>query len=120
MLLDHRLAARQMPNTSDRTAAPTPMPRSNTHAAAIHQVIHYNDAKIQLLDLPGIIEGAAEGKGRGRQVRVLRVRARAGGGERCAAAARRRTSPAQDRCISAPTPLPPTHTRAHTRAHTRR
>lgn len=31
-------------------------------------VIHYNDAKIQLLDLPGIIEGAAEGKGRGRQV----------------------------------------------------
>ena len=26
------------------------------------QVIHYNDAKIQLLDLPGIIEGAAEGK----------------------------------------------------------
>lgn len=32
------------------------------------QVIHYNDAKIQLLDLPGIIEGAAEGKGRGRQV----------------------------------------------------
>jgi GTPase SAR1 family protein len=32
------------------------------------KVIHYNDAKIQLLDLPGIIEGAAEGKGRGRQV----------------------------------------------------
>ncbi len=31
-------------------------------------VINYNDAKIQLLDLPGIIEGAAEGKGRGRQV----------------------------------------------------
>jgi ribosome-interacting GTPase 1 len=31
-------------------------------------VIHYNDAKIQLLDLPGIIEGASEGKGRGRQV----------------------------------------------------
>ena len=27
-----------------------------------------NDAKIQLLDLPGIIEGAATGKGRGRQV----------------------------------------------------
>ena len=26
-------------------------------------VIHHNDAKIQLLDLPGIIEGAAEGKG---------------------------------------------------------
>lgn len=31
-------------------------------------VIHYNDAKIQLLDLPGIIEGAADGKGRGKQV----------------------------------------------------
>ena len=31
-------------------------------------MIHYRDAKIQLLDLPGIIEGAAEGKGRGRQV----------------------------------------------------
>ena len=28
----------------------------------------YNDAKIQMLDLPGIIEGAAYGKGRGRQV----------------------------------------------------
>merc|ERR1711879_1049475 len=27
-----------------------------------------NDAKIQLLDLPGIITGAAQGKGRGRQV----------------------------------------------------
>jgi len=26
------------------------------------------DAKMQLLDLPGIIEGAADGKGRGRQV----------------------------------------------------
>ena len=31
-------------------------------------MIHYNDSKIQLLDLPGIIEGASEGKGRGRQV----------------------------------------------------
>jgi ribosome-interacting GTPase 1 len=31
-------------------------------------VIYYNEAKIQLLDLPGIIEGASEGKGRGRQV----------------------------------------------------
>lgn len=31
-------------------------------------IIHYNEAKIQLLDLPGIIEGAADGKGRGRQV----------------------------------------------------
>ncbi len=31
-------------------------------------VIHYKDTKIQLLDLPGIIEGAAHGRGRGRQV----------------------------------------------------
>jgi len=31
-------------------------------------VIHYNDTKIQLLDLPGIVEGASEGRGRGRQV----------------------------------------------------
>ncbi|KAL2916629.1 Ribosome-interacting GTPase 2 [Polyrhizophydium stewartii] len=30
--------------------------------------INYNGAQIQLLDLPGIIEGAAQGKGRGRQV----------------------------------------------------
>lgn len=30
--------------------------------------IEYNGANIQLLDLPGIIEGAAQGKGRGKQV----------------------------------------------------
>ncbi len=28
----------------------------------------YNDVRIQLLDLPGIIEGASQGKGRGREV----------------------------------------------------
>lgn len=39
-----------------------------TTLTCIPGVINYNDAKIQLLDLPGIIEGAAEGKGRGRQV----------------------------------------------------
>jgi len=30
--------------------------------------LHYNDTKIQLLDLPGIIEGAASGRGRGKEV----------------------------------------------------
>jgi len=30
--------------------------------------IYYKGSKIQLLDLPGIIEGAKDGKGRGRQV----------------------------------------------------
>ncbi|KAB2079099.1 hypothetical protein ES319_A06G208700v1 [Gossypium barbadense] len=39
-----------------------------TTLACIPGIIHYNDTKIQLLDLPGIIEGASEGKGRGRQV----------------------------------------------------
>ena len=39
-----------------------------TTLTCIPGVIHYNDAKIQLLDLPGIIEGAAKGKGRGKQV----------------------------------------------------
>jgi len=39
-----------------------------TTLTCIPGVIHYNDAKIQLLDLPGIIEGAADGKGRGKQV----------------------------------------------------
>jgi len=31
----------------------------------------YFSANIQLLDLPGIIEGAAQGKGRGRQVSIF-------------------------------------------------
>ncbi|KOB86695.1 hypothetical protein PFDG_02452 [Plasmodium falciparum Dd2] len=31
-------------------------------------IISYKDSKIQLLDLPGIIQGASEGRGRGRQV----------------------------------------------------
>lgn len=40
-----------------------------TTLTCIPGVIRYNGAKIQLLDLPGIIEGAKDGKGRGRQVR---------------------------------------------------
>jgi len=39
-----------------------------TTLTCIPGVLQYMGAKIQLLDLPGIIEGAAKGKGRGRQV----------------------------------------------------
>lgn len=39
-----------------------------TTLTCIPGVIRYNGAKIQLLDLPGIIEGAKDGKGRGKQV----------------------------------------------------
>jgi small GTP-binding protein len=39
-----------------------------TTLTAIPGVIHYRGAKIQLVDLPGIIEGAKDGKGRGRQI----------------------------------------------------
>lgn len=39
-----------------------------TTLTCIPGVIKYHGADIQLLDLPGIIEGAAQGKGRGRQV----------------------------------------------------
>eukprot|EP00298_Acanthocystis_sp_HF-20_P010686 c18989_g1_i2.p1 GENE.c18989_g1_i2~~c18989_g1_i2.p1 ORF type:complete len:366 (+),score=136.83 c18989_g1_i2:38-1135(+) len=39
-----------------------------TTLTCIPGVIQYHGAEIQLLDMPGIIEGAAEGKGRGRQV----------------------------------------------------
>lgn len=40
-----------------------------TTLTCIPGVIEYKGANIQLLDLPGIIEGASQGKGRGRQVK---------------------------------------------------
>lgn len=39
-----------------------------TTITCIPGMLYYKGAKIQLLDLPGIIEGAKDGKGRGRQV----------------------------------------------------
>ncbi|KAJ9093596.1 hypothetical protein QFC19_008263 [Naganishia cerealis] len=39
-----------------------------TTLTAIAGEINYNGAKIQIVDLPGIIEGAKDGKGRGKQV----------------------------------------------------
>ncbi|TFK30750.1 developmentally regulated GTP-binding protein [Coprinopsis marcescibilis] len=39
-----------------------------TTLTAIPGVIEYKGARIQLLDLPGILEGASQGRGRGRQV----------------------------------------------------
>ena len=39
-----------------------------TTLTAVPGIIRYKGAKMQLLDLPGIIEGAKDGKGRGRQV----------------------------------------------------
>lgn len=39
-----------------------------TTLTCIPGIINYKECKIQLLDLPGIIEGAADGRGRGRQV----------------------------------------------------
>ncbi|KAI5123713.1 hypothetical protein M0805_000307 [Coniferiporia weirii] len=39
-----------------------------TTLTAIPGVIEYSGARIQLLDLPGIVEGASQGRGRGRQV----------------------------------------------------
>jgi small GTP-binding protein len=39
-----------------------------TTLTAIPGVLEIDGAKVQLLDLPGIIEGASQGRGRGRQV----------------------------------------------------
>ena len=39
-----------------------------TTLTAVPGITRFNGARLQMLDLPGIIEGAADGKGRGRQV----------------------------------------------------
>lgn len=39
-----------------------------TTLTCIPGIVKYRGAKLQFLDLPGIIEGAKDGKGRGRQV----------------------------------------------------
>jgi small GTP-binding protein len=72
---DARIALIGFPSVGKSTLLSTVTHTESTAASyefttltCIPGVIEYNGAEIQLLDLPGIIEGAAQGKGRGRQV----------------------------------------------------
>ncbi|CAF4166038.1 unnamed protein product [Adineta steineri] len=72
---DARIALIGFPSVGKSTLLSTVTRTASTAASyefttltCIPGVIEYNGAEIQLLDLPGIIEGAAQGKGRGRQV----------------------------------------------------
>lgn len=72
---DARVALIGFPSVGKSTLLCTLTPTKSEVAAyefttltCIPGVINYKGARIQLLDLPGIIEGASEGKGRGRQV----------------------------------------------------
>ncbi|KAJ5246145.1 Ribosome-interacting GTPase 1 [Penicillium chermesinum] len=64
-----RRLVQMMQNTS--TIALTHLPAAAYEFTTLTTVpgqVMYNGAKIQILDLPGIIQGAKDGKGRGRQV----------------------------------------------------
>ena len=72
---DSRVALIGFPSVGKSTLLSTLTPTQSEAAAyefttltCIPGIINYKGAIIQLLDLPGIIEGASEGKGRGRQV----------------------------------------------------
>ncbi|KAJ9112136.1 hypothetical protein QFC20_002317 [Naganishia adeliensis] len=67
-----------------------------TTLTAIPGVLEYEGARVQLLDLPGIVEGAAMGRGRGRQVTEYE-----GAGCRIQAESSRRSSPYQSQQINA-------------------
>ncbi|MEW6748617.1 MAG: GTP-binding protein [Candidatus Micrarchaeota archaeon] len=53
----------KLTNAESRTAA-----YAFTTLTCIPGIMEYKDTKIQVLDLPGIIEGAKDGKGRGREI----------------------------------------------------
>ena len=70
VLLGHCAPRGDAPRVLLNHALTIPLPRLLCvfQLTCIPGVINYKDAKIQLLDLPGIIEGASKGLGRGRQV----------------------------------------------------